>query len=81
MVSLGGVKKTSIYIEPEVDIALSRRAAQTGISKAELIRQALRAAVSGSLRVKPVARGVFSDAPDLAERVDDHLADSGFGES
>jgi hypothetical protein len=75
------MKKTSIYIEPAVDIALSRRAAEEGTTKAELIRRALREAASGSLRVKPSARGVFSGPADLAERADQHLADSGFGES
>ena len=75
------VKKTSIYIEPEVDIALSRRAAAEGTTKAELIRSALREAAQGSVRVKPRARGVFAGPPDLAAAADRHLADSGFGES
>jgi len=76
-----GVKKTSIYIEPDVDIALSRRAAEEGTTKAAVIRQALREAAAGSLRVKPGARGVFTGPVDLAERADEHLAASGFGES
>jgi hypothetical protein len=74
------VKKTSIYIEPEVDVALTRRAIEEGTTKAELIRRALRDAASGSLRVKPRARGVFDGPADLAERTDEHLAGSGFGE-
>ena len=75
------MRKTSIYIEPEVDIALARRAAAEGTTKAELIRRALRAAARGSLRVKPRARGVFQGPSDLATRADEHLAQSGFGES
>jgi hypothetical protein len=75
------VKKTSIYIEPDVDIALARRAAAEGITKAELIRQALREAAGTSLRVKPRARGVFSGPADLSARVDEHLTKSRFGES
>ncbi len=82
---VGGIlvemKKTSIYIEPDVDVALSRRAAEEGTTKAELIRRALKEAASGSLRVKPRARGVFAGPADLAERADEHLAASGFGES
>ncbi len=74
------VKKTSIYIEPEVDVALTRRAAREGTTKAALIRAALREAAAASLRVKPRARGVFSGPGDLAERTDDHLADTDFGE-
>jgi hypothetical protein len=76
-----GMKKTSIYIEPAVDVALSRRAAAEGTTKAELIRQALRDAAGGSLRVKPRARGVFSGPADLSSRTDDYLTESHFGES
>jgi hypothetical protein len=73
------VKKTSIYIEPDVDVALARRAAAEGTTKAELIRRALRDAASGSVRVRPRARGVFTGPTDLAVNADEHLADSGFG--
>ena len=74
------MKKTSIYLEPDVDVALARRAAAEGTTKAELIRQALRQAAGDSLRVKPKARGVFEGPADLASQVDEHLHDSGFGE-
>jgi hypothetical protein len=74
------MKKTSIYIEPDVDRALTRRAAAEGTTKAAVIRQALRDAAGGSLRVKPRARGVFRGSGDLASRADQHLAESGFGE-
>jgi Ribbon-helix-helix protein, copG family len=77
---LCGVKKTSIYIDDDVDVALARRAAAEGTTKAELIRQALRDAAGGSLRVKPRARGVFEGPADLASRADEHLSGSGFGE-
>jgi hypothetical protein len=75
------VKKTSIYIEPDVDAALRRRAAAEGTTKAQLIRAALRAAAGTALRVKPVAAGVFAGPADLSERVDEELAATGFGES
>jgi hypothetical protein len=75
------MKKTSIYIESDVDVALARRAETEGTTKAELIREALRAAAAGSLRVKPQARGVFRGPADLSARADEHLAESGFGES
>jgi hypothetical protein len=74
------VKKTSIYIESDVDVALARRAAAEGTTKAELIRKALRDAAGRSLRVKPQARGAFRGPADLASRADEHLAESGFGE-
>jgi hypothetical protein len=75
------VKKTSIYIDADVDVALSRRAAEEGTTKAELIRRALREAARSSVRVKPRARGVFAGPADLAERVDEHLDASRFGDS
>jgi hypothetical protein len=75
------MKKTSIYIEPDVDVALARRAAAEGTTKAELIRQALRDAAGGSVRVKPRARAVFKGPADLSARADEHLTESGFGES
>ena len=74
------MKKTSIYIEADVDVALTRRAVAEGTTKAELIRRALREAAGGSLRVKPRARGVFEGPADLASRTDEHLVQSGFGE-
>jgi hypothetical protein len=74
------VKKTSIYIESDVDVALARRAAAEGTTKAELIRKALRDAAGRSLRIKPQARGAFRGRADLASRADEHLAESGFGE-
>jgi hypothetical protein len=74
------VKKTSIYIESDVDVALGRRAAAEGTTKAQLIRQALRDAAGHSLCVKPRARGVFQGPADLASRADEHLAESSFGE-
>lgn len=74
------MRKTSIYIESDVDVALARRAAAEGTTKAELIRQALRQAAGESLGVKPRARGVFKGPADLSSRADEHLAESGFGE-
>lgn len=75
------MKKTSIYLEPEVDVALARLAAEQGITKAEVIRRALRSAAGGSVGVKPRARGVFTGPKDLAMNADEHLAASGFGAS
>ena len=75
------MKKTSIYIEPEVEVALARRAAAEGTTQAALIRDALRAAAGGSLRAKPSARGAFTGASDLSVRVDEHLKSSGFGQT
>jgi len=53
------VKKTSIYLEPDLDEALSRRAAEEGLTKAELIRRSLWALVHQPRRVRPKAIGLL----------------------
>jgi hypothetical protein len=75
------MKKTSIYIEDDIDIALARRAAEEGTTKAELIRRALRVAAGTAVGIKPAAHGVFAGPADLSEHVDEHLAASRFGAS
>jgi hypothetical protein len=52
------VKKTSIYLEPDLDEALSRRAAEEGLTKAELIRRSLWALVHQPRRARPKAIGL-----------------------
>jgi len=74
------VKKTSIYLEPELDLALARRATIAGVTKAELIRQALRAAVEGSTQPRLRAIGVGSGPGWISSDIDRALRDSGFGE-
>lgn len=78
---VGDVRKTSIYLDDSVDVALSRRAAREGKTKAELIREALREAAGTTIRVKPTARGVFDGPADLSSRADEYLTEAGFGES
>ena len=53
------MKKTSIYLEPDLDEALSRRAAEEGLTKAELIRRSLWALVHQPRRVRPRAIGLI----------------------
>lgn len=74
------MKKTSIYLEPSLDEALARRAAEEGISKAEFIRRGLAGLVSRPKR--PKARGgIYSgDGESAANNVDRWLAETGFGE-
>jgi predicted transcriptional regulator len=65
-------RKTTIYLPDELKAALERTAAPRGQSEAEVIRQAVAAAVE---RPRPTA-GLF-DAEPFADRVDELLA--GFG--
>ena len=72
------MRKTSLYLDPEVDRALARRAAAEEITKAELVRRVLAAAVSE--RPRPRARGVFEGPRDLGAGAERYLAEMGFGE-
>ncbi|MEY2503507.1 MAG: hypothetical protein QOI07_3844, partial [Verrucomicrobiota bacterium] len=47
------LKKTSIYLDEELDHGLARRAAEEGITKAEFIRRTLAAAVQRPKRPRP----------------------------
>jgi Ribbon-helix-helix protein, copG family len=53
------VKKTSIYLEPTLDEALAKRAAEEGVTKAEFIRRTLWGAVTRPKRPK-ITIGAFS---------------------
>ena len=52
------MKKTSLYLEPDLDEALARRAADEGLTKAEFIRRTLWGAVQRPPRPRPSV-GVF----------------------
>lgn len=73
------MKKTSLYIEPEVDAALTRIAEQRGITKAELIRRSLRDVAVAAPRPQISAIGVGEGPGDVSENMDRHLAETGFG--
>lgn len=72
------MKKTSVYMEPELDRALDRLAARDDLSKAEVIRRALRQAVEGLDRPRMTAIGVGVGPPDFAANADKYL--DGFGD-
>jgi len=52
------VKKTSLYLDEDVDHGLARRAAEEGITKAELIRRTLAAVIARPQRPRPEAVGL-----------------------
>jgi hypothetical protein len=73
------VKKTSLYLDPDLDEALARRAADEGLTKAEFIRRTLAGAVQKPRRVKPSV-GVFRSTDGLSVRRDMDRMMKGFGE-
>jgi hypothetical protein len=73
------VKKTSLYLDPDLDEALARRAADEGLTKAEFIRRTLAGAVQKPRRVKPSV-GVFRSTDGLGVRRGIDRMMKGFGE-
>lgn len=79
MVTIYGMKKTTVYLDADLDRAIARLAERRGTSKAEVIRQALRDAARSVRRPKIRAIGVGTGPGDVADNIDRHLADTGFG--
>lgn len=76
--TMGGMRKTTVYVPDRLKSRLARAAADSGRSEADLIREGIEL-VSGRVGgAKPRLPLFRSGEPDLAERVDEHLA--GFGE-
>ncbi|WP_210495799.1 ribbon-helix-helix protein, CopG family [Patulibacter sp. SYSU D01012] len=74
------MKKTSLYLEEQLDAALAARAAEEGVTKAEFIRRTLAGAVERPSRPRPRSIAVFdSRDADASARVDDTLAATEFG--
>lgn len=67
------MKKTSLYLEPELDEALARRAADEGLSKAEFIRRGLAMLVQRPPRAKPSVGIMRTGLGDLSERAEEYL--------
>ncbi len=74
------LKKTSIYLDEELDHSLARRAAEEGVTKAELIRRSLEGVVAKPKRPKPKGIGIIKGPvpADLAENAEKYM--DGFGE-
>jgi predicted transcriptional regulator len=73
------VKKTSIYLDPELDRKLTRFAAAQGISKAEAIRRSIEREVSKTRRPRIRAIGVVEGPGDVSENDERYLLETDFG--
>lgn len=73
------MKKTSLYLEPEVDAALSRIARKREITKAELIRRSLRDVAAAEEHPRLTAIAVGRGPGDVSADTDRHLAETDFG--
>lgn len=75
---MGGMRKTTVYVPDRLKSQLARAAEESGRSEADLIREGIEL-VSGRLAGADPRLPLFASGdPQLAERVDEHLA--GFGE-
>lgn len=72
------LKKTSIYLDEELDHGLARKAAEEGITKAELIRRSLEGVVHKPRRPKPKGIGIIEGPVDWSANDERYL--EGFGE-
>jgi predicted transcriptional regulator len=75
------VKKTTIYLGPDLDGALERYAAERGISKSEAVRRAITQMLPRERRPQPriTAIGVGKGPGDLSANDERYLAEGGFG--
>ena len=76
------MKRTTIYLEPELEVLLKLEMLRQGRPMAEIVREAVQAYVTREPSRTPPGAGAFdSGHTDTAERVDEVLAKSRFGEA
>jgi hypothetical protein len=75
------VKRTTVYLEPDLEVMLKLETQRQQRPMAEIIREALRTYVTRETRqVPPGAGGFASGRTDTATRVDDVLKETAFGQ-
>jgi hypothetical protein len=76
------MKRTTIYLEPDLELLLERETRKRGQPMAALIREALREFLTRDPVSGPPGAGAFnSGRRDTASDPDAALIDSGFGET
>ena len=74
------MKRTTIYLDPELEVLLKLEVLRQKRPMAELVREAVQAYVTRERREAPPGAGAFrSGRPDTAERADEILRTTGFG--
>ena len=74
------MKRTTIYLDPELEVLLKLEATRRNQPMADLIREALRAHLTGQQAGPPPGAGAFdSGHTDTAERHEELLGELGFG--
>ena len=76
------MKRTTIYLDPELEVLLKLEMRRQKRPMAEIVREAVQAYVTRERRAAPPGAGAFgSGHTDTAERAEDILAKTGFGGS
>ena len=74
------MRRTTVYLEPELDMQLKAEARRLRQPVAQLIREAVRARLDRAPRSRSPHAGSFaSGTADTAEHVDEVLRETGFG--
>jgi len=74
------MKRTTIYLDPELEVLLKLEMLRQKRPMAEIVREAVQAYVAREPRKAPPGAGAFaSGRRDTADRVDEMLAKTGFG--
>ena len=75
------MRRTSIYLDTELDLRLKRESRRRGVPMADLVREAVRAYLPAESGRRPPGAGAFaSGRADTAERSEEVLAETSFGE-
>lgn len=75
------MKRTTVYLEPDLEVLLKLETQRQQRPMAEIIREALRSYVTREPRQAPPGAGAFaSGRSDTATRVDDVLKETAFGQ-
>lgn len=76
------MKRTTIYLEPDLEVLLERESRRRRVPMAALIREAVRAQLPKTPAASPPGAGAFkSGHADTADETDRVLRDLGFGKS
>ncbi|MGE3841709.1 MAG: CopG family transcriptional regulator [Vicinamibacterales bacterium] len=76
------MKRTTVYLEPELEVLLKIEVLRQRRPMAELVREALHAYVTREPGRAPPGAGEFSSGrADTAEHAEDVLTETGFGDS
>lgn len=75
------MRRTTIYLDPELELLLKRETRRQHRPMAELIREAVRRFVTEAPARRPPGAGAFaSGTKNTAARAEEWLAKTGFGE-